>query len=162
MITLFISLLVFNCSGSNTELSESLEKNIREQIKKAASDSTGYSVFQLSSITNFEWDKFYVFDDSNTNDFISNAIGTEFKGSSIPSGKKRIIFIFKNTVVEYLDYEPITFPLYIYRCGPSVYDVTERRDDPFIVFQEQNEKYPSFAMVPFRCKDGFKRMYKKK
>lgn len=161
-ISLLISLLFFNCSGSNTELSESLEKNIREHIKKAALDSTGYSVFKLSSITNFEWDKFYIFDDSNTNDFISVAMGTEFQGSSIPGGNKRIIFIFKNKVVDYLDYEPISFPLFIYSCEPSFFYKTVKQDDPFIVFQKRNEIYP-FAMVPFRCKDNFlKKMYKYK
>ncbi|WP_233260879.1 hypothetical protein, partial [Pedobacter sp. HMWF019] len=77
----------------------------------------------------------------------------------VPSGKKRILFIHGTDIVNYVDYEPISFPLFIYVCGPSKQYEFFTKDDPFIVFKSCNKSICIYAFAPYRCREDFKHLY---
>ncbi|AFD06634.1 hypothetical protein [Solitalea canadensis] len=160
IVIVLISIL-FGCSGSDTKLLEKLKSSVNNHIILSSKNRSGYSVLTLSNIADFEWDKFYVFDEYVTSEEINGTTGIQWNGSTVPSGQRRLFFIKENEVVKYVDYRPIDFPLFIYECEPSKQYVFYKKDDTFIVFKKCNKDHCIYGLVPYRCKEDFKRFYKK-
>jgi hypothetical protein len=138
-----------------------LKTEVIEHSDKALNDNKDYSLIKLSSITNFKWNKFVVFEEYVTSKQISEIIGITWEGENVPSGNRRILFISENKVVKYIDIEVESFPLWIYTCSPiNQQYVFDKRDDLFAVFKSNRNKSQRYQMVPYRCIDGFKYLFK--
>lgn len=155
----FSFMLLSSCSGSDSNLLEKLKKSVNTHIELASKNELGYSVFRLSSITDFKWDRFYVFNEYVTSGQITEITDIQWNGPTVPSGKRRILFINGANIVDYVDYEPIAFPLFIYVCGPSEQYEFYDKDDPFVVFKSCNKSICTYALAPYRCREDFKHLY---
>jgi len=160
IINFTLLICLCGCSGSDRHLLHTLQNELENHVSLAKKDFRGYSVFKLSDITDFEWDKFYVFDEYVTNKQLKEITGVTWDGAAPSRGEKRILFIYKHKVVRYIDYNPATFPLFIYLCGPSEQYEFSKNDDPFCAFEFQENKKYFWAMVPSRCIKNFQDLYK--
>ncbi len=155
-----VSMSLITCSGSNSQLLNGLQDSVKQRSETASKANTHYAILDLSSLTNFNWDKFYVFDEYVTNKQVREITGITWDGPDIPYGCKRILFIFQNEIVQYIDYEPISFPLFIYVCGPAEQYEFYKKDNPFAIFKSCDINGCTYGMVPLRCIADFKKMYK--
>lgn|GEM_PF-2426469 len=162
LISIILSICLLGCSESDHDLLQVLKKEIKDRADLAEKDSKGYSTFRLSDITNFQWDKFYVFDQYITDKDIKEITGITWDGDSPSEGEKRILFICKDKIVRYVDFNPADFPLFIYLCGPSDQYKFTKNDDPFGVFKYRDHKQHFWAMVPLRCIKDYEHFYKRK
>ncbi|PTS96761.1 hypothetical protein DBR11_18670, partial [Pedobacter sp. HMWF019] len=105
VIFLFSIIFLSSCSGSDSDLLKKLENSVGKHVELASKNELGYSVFRLSSITNFKWDRFYVFSEYVDSKQVSEITGIQWNGQPVPSGKKRILFIHGTDIVNYVDYE---------------------------------------------------------
>ncbi|WP_342333045.1 hypothetical protein [Pedobacter sp. FW305-3-2-15-E-R2A2] len=143
--------ILFSCSRSNTKFLKKLQDSVRFYSNQANKNKVKYSTFYLSSITDFEWDKFYIFDEYVTNEMINEITGLKWDGSSVPAGNRRIIFIYKKDVVQYVDFEPYKFPVFFYTCGGTDQYEFSTQDDLFAVYQRCDKNGCIYAMIPERC-----------
>lgn len=151
---LFLALSIcalFSCSRSNTKFLKKLQDSITFHSDQAKKNKEKYSTFYLSSIADFEWDKFYIFDEYVTNEMINEITGLKWDGPSVPGGNRRIVFIHKKSVVEYVDFEPYLFPVFFYTCGGTDQYEFGKQDDLFAVYQRCDKNGCIYAMIPERC-----------
>ena len=160
IVNVTLLMCLFGCSASDHHLLRTLQNEIEKHVALAKNDIKGYSTFKLSDITDFDWDKFYVFDEYVTNKQLKEITGITWDGAAPSRGDKRILFIYKQKVVRYIDYNPANFPLFIYLCGPSEQYEFNKNDDPFCVFGYWEHKKYFWAMVPSRCIKDFEQFYK--
>ena len=156
-------LITSGCSNPDSKLVTRLQDSVKSNIEKAKQSKSGYYTFRLSSVTTFDWDKFYVFDEYVTSKQVKRITGLDWNGSDVSSGERRLFFISKNKEVHYIDYAPINFPLFIYTCeAKEQYEFSRKDDDLFAVFEACDKNGCTFSMAPARCIGGFKRFYEKK
>lgn len=60
--------------------------------------------FNLTSVTDFKWDKVFIFDEYYTDDEISKTIGIEWNGAEVWSNYRRLLFIQGEKVVHVEDF----------------------------------------------------------
>jgi len=154
---IFVSILLFltSCSGSNNELRNRLKEVIIDKSNSAIKDKKNYSNFYLSEITDFDWDKFYIFEEYLTNRDINNITGIKWSGDDVPSGRRRILFIYKDEIVQYVDFEVGVFPVFFYPCEKTEQFVFGKKDDLFAVFKRCDKNGCRYAMVPRRCVNAY-------
>lgn len=153
-IILFISILQA-CSGSDDKLEKKLREAIVHQSALAIQQHLDYSEIRLSTLTSFDWDKFYIFEEYVTNENISDVTGISWDGDGVPSGKRRLLFICKNKIIEYVDFNPETFPVFFYPCGETTQFQFDKKDDLFAVFKKCDKNGCLYSMVPKRCIKAF-------
>ncbi|PTS93389.1 hypothetical protein DBR11_25440 [Pedobacter sp. HMWF019] len=108
-ILMIVSIAMVACSKSDDKFGSQFKKLIKSHSDLTKKTAKGYSTFRLSSITDFKWEKFYVFDEFLTDKNISDIIGIEWSGRTVPSGNKRLLFINKGEVTRYVDWKWILF-----------------------------------------------------
>ncbi len=81
----------------------SCERSMHSRVIKAVqincSDSKKCQI-SIDKLTNFEWQKMYIFGQITTQDEISDAIGFEYNGTLVPEDENRIIFCSNNKVTQ--------------------------------------------------------------
>jgi len=154
---IFVSILLFfpSCSGSNKEFERKLKETIVAKSSSAMKNKKRYSDLHLSEYTNFDWDKFYIFDEYVTNRDINTITGIKWVGADVPSGCRRMLFIYKSEIVQYADFEVGTFPVFFYPCGKAEQFVFDKKDDLFAVFKRCDKNGGRYAMVPERCVNAY-------
>lgn len=159
--TLFLALIIctlFSCSRSNTKFLKKLEDSVKFYSDQANKNKVKYSTLYLSSITDFEWDKFYIFDEYVTNEMINEITGLTWDGANVPGGNRRIVFIYKKKIVQYVDFEPYQFPVFFYTCGGTEQYEFSKQDDLFAVYYRCDKNGCIYVMVPERCAKSIMRL----
>lgn len=146
----FISLLG-SCSNSNRKLENKLREAIINKSNLAIQKHMRYSEIRLSEITNFKWDKFYIFEEYVTNKDINNITGIDWEGTDVPSGRRRLLFIYKKKIIDYVDFTPEIFPVFFFTCGGTIQFEFSKKDDLLAVLKKYDKDGCVYAMVPKRC-----------
>ncbi|NET37570.1 MAG: hypothetical protein F6K19_37055 [Cyanothece sp. SIO1E1] len=95
-LILFGAVFVFGCS---TKVSD----KILSTLEKCDPSNC---IFNMEEVTDFEWDRMYIFGEYSDQEYITRVIGMEWSGSMVSDGNKRFVFIDKDTVVYVEDYSP--------------------------------------------------------
>ncbi|RYF23506.1 MAG: hypothetical protein EOO42_07090 [Flavobacteriales bacterium] len=156
----FVTLVFASCKDNDGFL-DTLQKEVHYNCKLASENDQGFSTFKLSKITKFKWDRFYVFDEYVTEKNINSISGITWDGPDVPSGHKRLFFIYKGGEVNYFDFDPKIFPLFLFTCESTEQYEFILKDDVFATFESCDKNGCILAMVPKRCIGNFKRLYKK-
>jgi len=152
---LLIILIFTSCSNSDGALLKGIKRKVIEQADIAQKNGKEYSLFKMSSVTDFKWEKFYVFDEFLSDKNISDIIGIEWNGRTVPSGNKRLLFINKGEVIRYVDLEMDSFPITFNTCEPIEQDEYKKQDDVFAVFQYCSKNGCFYELIPARCIENF-------
>lgn len=147
--------LLGSCTASNDELGDKLQSVIINKSNLAAKLKKSHSELRLSEITDFEWDKFYIFEEYLSDKNISDITGIKWEGADVPDGHRRMLFIYKNKIVQYVDFKVWKFYVFFYSCGGTEQVVFTKKDDLFAVFKRCDKNGCFYAMVPERCIKGF-------
>lgn len=89
--TIFIGLIIIIFFSS-------CKKSISRLIIKECSSQTSKSEFVLGKITDFPWDKLYIFGQFTTSGEISKALNFQYSGTIVSEHEKRMVFTFQNKV----------------------------------------------------------------
>lgn len=152
---LFFLCLLFSCSGSNKDLRNKLEEAIVNKSNLALKNNEKYSQFRLSDITDFDWDKFYIFEEYVNEKNIKEITGMEWEGADVPGGNRRILFINNREIVQYVDFDAGVFPVFFFPCEKTEQFEFTKKDDLFAVFKRCDKNGCRYAMVPKRCIGAF-------
>ena len=143
--------LLFSCSGSNRELRKKLQEVIINKSNVAITNGEKYSLLRLSDITDFDWDKFYIFEEYVSKKNITEITGIEWDGTDVPSGTRRMLFVYNNKITQYVDFDPSECPVFGFPCGKMEQFEFTKREDLFAVFKRSDKNGYRYAMVPERC-----------
>ena len=156
----FLLLLTFfalmGCSNENNKLLEKLEAAVKKEPGKA-----GYTVVQLASITDFEWDTLYYFAGQVSPEEVEDQIGIKWDGGKIPGGYDRLIFVNNNQVVSYVDYKLEEFPLQVFGCNNDQW-VYPRNRSTFAAFKYCQGEKEVYAFIPEPCFGNIKELKQNK
>jgi hypothetical protein len=162
-VLIFVLLLfITSCSGSDVKLSDKLQ----QQILPIRTMKSGYRVLDLDSLTDFEWDSVYWFHNNSgfdTNELISNKIGFNWKGASIPNQCSRLLFVRQKEVVNYVDcnyYDSNggvnnALPIQLYGCSKTAYGIA-RKQAKFAVFHLCNHGSTHYPFLQLSCLDNYR------
>jgi len=76
----------------------SCNHSLKHKIHNYCLDSTKCEL-KLADITDFKWDKLYVFDYFQTDSLIDRVIGVHYSSKNYPFGAQKYIFLYKNDIV---------------------------------------------------------------
>lgn len=152
---LFFLCLLFSCSGSNEDLRNKLEEAIVNKSNWAITNNEKYAQLRLSDITSVDWDKFYIFEEYVSKKNIEEITGIEWNGTDVPGGNRRILFIYNNEIVQYVDFDAGVFPLFFVPCEKTEQFEFTKKDDLFAVFKRCDKNGCLYTMVPKRCISAF-------
>ena len=82
---------------------------------------------------------------------IAEITGINWEGDDVPSGRRRLLFIYKNKIIDYVDFSPETFPVFFFTCGGTTQFEFGKKDDLFAVLKDCDKNGCIYAMVPDRC-----------
>jgi hypothetical protein len=160
LLLFFLLFILTGCSGSDDELLA----RIQQQMQPLSTMTSGYRVLSLDSLTNFEWDYVYFFDDNDgfeTDQVISDDIGFKWDGPNVPNLYKRLLFVRQKEVVAYVDVDTqgyagkLGLPIWMFGCpGGRKYGVA-REEARFAIFRHCHETRITYYMAPLRCLDNF-------
>ena len=98
----FLILCVLSaCKGS---LKEDLISKIN---KECGSHANSNCIINLKDVTEFKWDKMYLFPNWTTNDSIAKVIGFKYNGDDVQDQYNRMLFTLGKKVVYEEDYESL-------------------------------------------------------
>ncbi|HEY4651847.1 MAG TPA: hypothetical protein VIG72_10560 [Pontibacter sp.] len=145
------------CSDSNDALLEKLRTAVEAENKNA----TGYNVVDVSTLTDFEWEKMYYFQGEQTLLDIQAETGVKWEGSDVPKGHNRLLFMQGDQVVSYVDYYPGEFPLQVFGCNTDRW-VYPRSRSTFASFKYCQDDKEVYAFVPQPCLESMKELMNRK
>ncbi|MFD2246297.1 hypothetical protein, partial [Pontibacter ruber] len=146
-----VLLILASCSGGNRQLRE----KIMDAVTSEKATAAGYQVIPLATMTDFEWEKLYFFDEGTDNDFINNEIGFKWDGSTVPGQHRRLLFVNKGQVASYLDYDYTEFPLTVYGCEQDRW-VYPRNRAQFASFKYCQDDKEIYTFIPVQCIDNLR------
>lgn len=85
-----------------------INNSVSKEISKKVSDGEGTTI-NIANLTNFEWEKLYIFDPYESRDSIQNTIGQEFLKEndihiSVSEEVTLLVFTKNNNVVHYFNH----------------------------------------------------------
>ncbi len=102
------SFILIGCSISQQKQQKELENNLISAIEKKRGNDKQV-IIKLNSLTNFQWDKFYIFLPYSQVEDINKTLGFVWVGASkstidVRDGICLLVFVRDNKVVQYLEY----------------------------------------------------------
>jgi hypothetical protein len=160
-IGLYLMALFILCSCSDNGNRELLEK-LKTAVEAEEVGASGYKVIPMESLTDFEWDMLYFFDQNSNSDDISDEIGFKWEGPGVPNLQRRLLFVEDGKVVSYVDYNYKEFPLYLYGCNEDRW-VYPRNRTRFASFKYCNEeKQELYTFIPVECVNNLQELMRMK
>lgn len=102
IIFIFIILSSLGCKMS-------VEKEILQQLKRDDFSKRKEHTLLMNEITNFEWEKMYIFSNWTSADSIKTAINLEYNGEGVPDSYSRIIFVNGNKIIYQEDFKSLDY-----------------------------------------------------
>ena len=153
LLTLFV---LMGCSDNDNKLLDKLQTAVKKEPGKA-----GYTVVELESITDFEWDTLYFFAGQVSPEEVNNQIGIKWDGGKIPGGYDRLIFVKNNQVVSFIDYNLVEFPLQVFGCNTDRW-IYPRNRSTFAAFKYCQGEKEVYAFIPEPCFGNIKELQQNK
>ena len=146
LLLLLIGFTLFSCSDSD----DTLLKKLQAAVEAPPKNKAGYNVVQLDQLTDFEWDAMYYFGEEVNPKEMSDQLGFKWDGEAIPGGHDRLLFVYQNQVVNYIDYNTEEFPLEVFGCDKDRW-VYPRSRSKFAAFKYCQGDKKTYAFIPEPC-----------
>lgn len=150
----FAVFVLAGCSDSNKALLEKL----RTAVEAGSENAQGYTIVDMGSLTDFEWDRMYFFQGKQTVVDIEAETGVKWEsGSDVPEGHNRLLFMKGNEVVSFVDYYAEEFPLQVMGCKEDRWIYPHSRST-FVSFKYCLNDKEVYAFVPQPCLENMKEL----
>ena len=130
-----ITLLSLICLMFASGCSHSFDENVATHIEKTCTnfDSPQGCIIDLQDVTDFEWDRVYIFAGLTTVEDIYDAVGFNFKCKHVPDNYIRLIFIKGNQVIKQEQYHSAG--------GKVQFREYDKKDGAFIYYTKDLSKF---------------------
>lgn len=98
----FIIFCLFGCKLS-------IEKKILKQLERIDFSKRNDHTLLMREITDFEWDKMYLFSNWTSADSIETTIDLEYHREDVPDSYSRMIFVNRNRIVYEEDFKSLDY-----------------------------------------------------
>jgi hypothetical protein len=154
LLLLLTTVSFMGCSDSNTDLLDKLQT----AVEKEDVGADGYQVIAMESLTDFEWETMYFFQEGEDEKMISDALGFKWQGATVPPLNRRLLFVQGDKVVSYTDYDYNEFPLFVYGCNTDRW-VYPRSRSRFATFKYcASAETVLYPFIPVECIGNLREM----